>query len=374
MHAPTRRDLLRLGALGATGAVAGCLANGDDPGAGNGDDDDNSDDNADPTLEPESVETVHFATRTDRPAWDEEAVGTAALAGSEARLSAVTPIEAVSDDHLEETLGPFIEETDFETSILLFVESGGPDLCWNDLGITDVGLEDGGDHLTATATVHDTREANEACGQAMIYPSTLTRITVDGDLPTTAAVTITDGWDETETVETSVDISVDPDDLEGYVRPDEDPDIVPASLECDGENVTRMDARETVDWGENDRFAMRIDRLEAERGETVTVTMTNVTNDERVTGNDRKFGLEVYTDEGWQDVRVYDGEHEYGPGYTDEGYIHPPGEGFEWSLELSTDEFETGHDMLEVCPDLVAGRYRFVYWPTDLAVAFDLRG
>ncbi|MFP9191170.1 hypothetical protein ACLI4Q_05830 [Natrialbaceae archaeon A-CW1-1] len=380
MNTPTRRRLLRYGALAGGLSLAGCLDGemGDDGGSpGGGSDDDDDDGNDDGTDDPngtiETVDTIQYTTRTDRPDWDADAIGSCALADSEDRLAHVTPIHAVSEERLEETVGPFVRETDFETQLLLFVESTGPNICHDRLEIDDVSLE--GEVLTATATVVDTSDPEEGCGEAELSPSALARVTFadDAEWPTQAAVTITDGWGETDTVEASLDISVDPDELEGYVKPDGDPEVVPAALECPDEGVARMSPVEDVSWGDDDRFSMRVDRRTVDRGESVTIRMVNSTNEEQTTGNAQKFGFEVYTDAGWQDVRVYDDENGYGPGYTDEGYMHQPGTGFDWTLEMATDEFDTGHPRLEVCPDLPAGRYRFVYWNGDLAVAFDLR-
>lgn len=368
---PTRRTLLRCGALGAGAVLAGCLDETDDSDPGGGDDGTGDGDGPadDFSL---TVETVQFAARGNTE-WKEDAVGNVVLADSEERLGHATPVDSIDEDHLEEVVGPFIEATDFDDSLILFVESGGPNLCHDVLEIEELAVED--DTIVGQATVIDTSEADEACGQAHLYPSALARIEMDGDdrLPETASITVTDGWEETATIEATLEdaLSPDPEDLEGFVRPEDEPATVPAPLDCPDDGTERMPSRSDVTWGETAALAMRVDRLAVERGETVSVRMTNVTDGEVTTGNDSKYGLEVYTEAGWEDVRVYDAD-ERGAAYTDEGIIHPPGEGFEWELTMSTDELETGHTELEVCPDLPAGRYRFVYWEGDLAVAFDL--
>ncbi|MGM0605971.1 MAG: hypothetical protein ACQETB_09940 [Halobacteriota archaeon] len=63
-------------------------------------------------------------------------------------------------------------------------------------------------------------------------------------------------------------------------------------------------------------------------------------------------------------------------GYTDEAIGHRPGDGFEWSFEMTAARNLAGHvreERLTVCPTLPAGRYRFVHWQPAIAVAFDLR-
>jgi len=163
----------------------------------------------------------------------------------------------------------------------------------------------------------------------------------------------------------------------GRVRPDGDPVTVPEPLDCDRDGVERLGSPnyETVVWGGGDEtpFDLRISALEYQRGDEVTITMRNEGEESETTGNRRKFNLELATEAGWQDVRVWAGD---GPVvYTDEGIGHPPGEGFEWAFPLTPDGFpaETD-DRFSVCPGLPAGRYRFVYWGTDptLAVGFDL--
>ncbi|WP_139203519.1 hypothetical protein [Halorientalis persicus] len=170
----------------------------------------------------------------------------------------------------------------------------------------------------------------------------------------------------------------EPDALSGNVRPSGEPASIPDPLHCEREGAERFDSwYDSVVWGgpaENgDPFALRIERHEYRRGDEATVTLTNTGNEKEMTGNRRKFGFEVRTDPGWQDVRVHSAEDPVA--YTDIGILHEPGKGFEWTLPLDATEFTGGtDDRFTVCPGLPAGRYRFVYWGADpaLAVAFDL--
>jgi hypothetical protein len=80
----------------------------------------------------------------------------------------------------------------------------------------------------------------------------------------------------------------------------------------------------------------------------------------------------VRTENGWQDVRGST-EHERFA-YTDEAVMHRPGEGFEWTFELTESGLVADHTHdLTVCPDLQTGRYRFVYFSPGVAVSFDLQ-
>lgn len=160
-------------------------------------------------------------------------------------------------------------------------------------------------------------------------------------------------------------------DLEGYVRPAEDPTVVPPALSCEEYDGDRLTAREG-DWGDVERFALRVDGLDFEYGDTVTVTLTNTSSSEQYYNTDRSmYSLSVYTDSGWQDIRIHTPDH--GIEHTDAENSLFPGETLEWTLTLTEDELSTREELV-VCPDLVTGRYRFTYYGiSDLvSVAFDL--
>ncbi|MFC7239249.1 hypothetical protein ACFQS4_13605 [Saliphagus sp. GCM10025317] len=384
---PSRRTILRSGALGVGLTVAGCLDASptgsspgdedgeDDPNDGDGangtngtdDSDSNDDDGTGSSPEITAIETIALEPRTDEPPWASDGIGTVALITD---ADVLERLDAIATNRTAETVDPFLEETDFETEVLVLVESGGPTICHDSIEVSDVNFDAQESAITATATVVDSSDGG--CGEALAYPSSLTRVSFDGDgmWHHNAVVTLTDGWGETETVEAAHERVIDPVGLEGGVEPDGDPATIPEPLECSDDDFKRLSSAESVHWGDADAFAMRVDPLEVARGESVSVTMRNLTSVEQGTGNDRKFSLEVRTEAGWQEVRGHRSEH--GIGYTDEGIIHRPGEGFDWELELSEAAVEDLYSGLEVCPGLPAGRYRFVYWPLDLTVAFDV--
>lgn len=218
----------------------------------------------------------------------------------------------------------------------------------------------------------------------------------NGGTPTGAADDPTESPDRTTTEEpptgeptdppdeTPGGTPIDPDSLPGYVRPEGDPEAVPADLDCEDEAFERHpQAFEEADlsWGEVDDaehdefggFALRVNELSFERGEEVRVTLTNVSGEDRHTGNRHKYNFQVYTETGWRDVRGWSDGGSFG--YTDEAVGHPPGEGFEWTFELTEAGVVAGHahgDSIVVCPDLRAGRYRFAFWEPLVGVAFDL--
>ncbi|RQG90587.1 hypothetical protein [Natrarchaeobius chitinivorans] len=387
-----RRDAIVAAAAGGTAAVAGCLGSRTGNGSGSTDDGTENGDGS-PT-----VETFQLGPSLERPLWaaDEERTGFVSVAESE--RDALWPVEDPEEiDGLEE----WFAEIDFEESTVVVVQTVGPNTCYGEIEIDDVSVDvrdgsgEGGDDdrvVTGTARAVDVSDDDEACGQAVTYPSALVRVTGE-DRPTAATFTITDGWGETTEVDSSAEL-VDPDLLPGLVRPSTEPSAVPSTLECDDDEFERLWSQgDDVAWGEvrdddgTPLLAMRIDdggrsddeseRLQFEYGDEIDVWMRNVSTSHVLTGNASKYSLERSTDDGWIEVRGTIGDATFG--YTDEGISHPPGEGFEWTLELTEagileDHFR-GED-LEICPDLEAGRYRFAYWgaPGDepLAVAFDL--
>jgi len=99
------------------------------------------------------------------------------------------------------------------------------------------------------------------------------------------------------------------------------------SLACDRcgfEQHPQAVQEDAVAVGENGRgdgvvFALRVDDTQYALGETVRLSMTNLTVEAHVTGNRHKYNLQMLTEGGWQDVR---GSTERGQfGYTDEGII-----------------------------------------------------
>ena len=373
----TRRRTLQTGGAVLLGLLAGCV--GDDTTDDGGDATDNGDGDAD---EPTVIETKQFSLGVDasRPWWyeyDEDAPGGVYLHESEESLRD-GPIVDIGDERREE-LSAFIDETDFETSVLLQVGSAGPNTCYDHVEVSDIALEDG--TLVGSARAHVGSEETEACGDAVTYPWTLVRVVVDGSRPDSARLSVTDGWETEREVEAPKERHLDPDELDGYVRPEGDPPATPPELDCedtdferhgqwaDEDDIALGDAYEDGDAV----FALRVAQQRYERGDTVQITLTNLTDRQRVTGNRSKFNLQVKTEAGWQDVRGFDDGEPVG--YTDEGILHPPGDGFEWEIELTEDGIEGEGmlaDRLRVCPDIPAGRYRFLFWEVDVAVEFDV--
>ncbi|MCY4731036.1 hypothetical protein KY092_10770 [Natronomonas gomsonensis] len=377
--APDRRTTLRVAGAGLVGALAGCLnglGNGDEN--GNGDGTPNGTPDETPT-EPSVKDTEIQQYRLDSSAewYDESTTGHVVVIDSEQRQEAVVRPHELPESR-REAVGSFLDGVDYEESVVLLVAAVGPNTCYTEVDAGGFAVED--EALVGEASAVDTSGDDEGCGQAVTFPSALVRVTFDGEPVTDTSLDITDGWGETATVTAGADdpLSPDPADLPGYVRPDDEADPV-APLSCDDDSFERHPqwAEEAdVQYGDFETdgeptFALRVAETSYERGDTVEISLTNVTDREVSTGNRRKFNLQVYTEDGWQDVR---GGSESSFGYTDVAIGHAPSEGFEWRIELIEDA--VAGDRFEVCPDLSAGRYRFAYFGVigdgAVAVAFDV--
>jgi len=366
---PDRRSLLAAVAASGT-ALAGCLG---------------GDGERVPTESPpKSVlavtdsATTRFTSRGS-VGWDDGRPGYAVVVDSEERQRALLRKYDLPDDRRDRII-EFLDGIDYGSERLLLVESVGPDGCHDRLDLGAVDTDDAG--LRATATVEERDE--EDCTGALVYPSSLLRAAFNGDPPDRAAVELTDGGGDSATVTASVDdpLSPAPEDLPGSVRPDERADPI-APLSCDRAGVKRHDQRfdeDALRWGDDRRsgetaLSMRVDQLSYDYGDTLNASLTNVADGPVETGNSARYNLQVRTEDGWQDVRVVDSTA--GFEYTDEAASHAPGEGFEWSIELTEEgiiESSVQSDA-EVCPDLQSGRHRLAYFGLEegaVAVGFDL--
>lgn len=189
------------------------------------------------------------------------------------------------------------------------------------------------------------------------------------------------GGHSTRTRTTPIDVAP------GHVRPDGDPPAVPEELRCDDDEFERRSGwveEELLRWGAvtdgagTPIFALRSDGLAFERGEEVTVTLTNVSDDEQATGNPYRANFDVLTEAGWQDPRGWlDGTPKP---VTDDEWVFQPGERFDWTFELTErgvveGDYPPHHEHLTTCPGLPPGRYRFATAAPDagdVAVSFDL--
>jgi len=166
---------------------------------------------------------------------------------------------------------------------------------------------------------------------------------------------------------------------EWYIQPAGRPESVPSALECDEPDVTRFEQRfrdGAIRWGGGDDspWTLRVDTPSIGYGQTVRIRLRNVSASEQSRGTEHKHNIQLKTNAGWQELRVREApQHE---ARSDEAIIHDPGETHTWEFAVSEDAIPmTDRDGVQVCPDLHAGRYRFVFYAIDtpFGVSFDVK-
>lgn len=127
-------------------------------------------------------------------------------------------------------------------------------------------------------------------------------------------------------------------------------------------------------------FTLRISQKSIPLGDAVRITIRNVSEKARETGNLHKSNLSVLTENGWVEIRGWaDGNPKP---ITDDVWEFRPGESHEWEFPLTEEgiigmSYPNYQDSLTVCPSLQPGRYRFAIgaFPDraeGLAIAFDV--
>lgn len=181
-----------------------------------------------------------------------------------------------------------------------------------------------------------------------------------------------------------------------------DPPNVPSKLECSDEalrnhcseaNTTSGDCEDpdynrhaqmfdesALRWGGEDGLGwqMEVEDTEFHPGDDVTITMRNVSDEAKQYGATTKYNLQVYTEAGWEDIRILPSWYRRprsSYAHEDIGQSQPPGGTERWTLKLDPDATSNIW-----CP-FPDGRYRFAYYGLDdgedkgyeaIAVAFDI--
>jgi hypothetical protein len=102
-----------------------------------------------------------------------------------------------------------------------------------------------------------------------------------------------------------------------------------------------------------------------ECGDTIELSLRYGNLGSEVVGSRATYNLELCTADGWVDIRGSGGTI----AYTGEGYEKWTGQGWDWRIPLiEAGIAEASGPAVSVCPELVTGRYRFVYWGVESAV------
>ena len=110
-------------------------------------------------------------------------------------------------------------------------------------------------------------------------------------------------------------------------------------------------------------FELRSSKKSLNQGQSLTVTLQNVTDQPQSSGNRRKFDLQYKRTGGWHTIFDVEGE----AAWTDIGIEHQPGTAFKWTFKLSREGIVTFLDKFDrsaykLCSPINPGKYRFVYW------------
>ncbi|MFC7240628.1 hypothetical protein ACFQS4_20935 [Saliphagus sp. GCM10025317] len=162
--------------------------NGDDAKSGNGDDDtengssDDGNESADVGNEVSGYETVQYEGNDGET--------TAVPFSSREEAESYLEVESRQDDE-RSAIVDLLEATDFETDSLVALEAQGNDGCAElQLKSLEVTAESG---ISMTAAVVDTGGEDEMCTQQITNLGLLVRVSYDGEAPSSGKATITDG-------------------------------------------------------------------------------------------------------------------------------------------------------------------------------------
>ncbi|GAB7118114.1 hypothetical protein FGF80_11500 [Natrinema pallidum] len=105
-------------------------------------------------------------------------------------------------DRTGDSLETFVDETDFETSVLVSLEAGAPNPC-HELALESIAAED--EQVVLDGAVRETSDDDEACITQETTVGRLVRATFDGQRLTNVSVTIVDRNGESHQVSVSHD-------------------------------------------------------------------------------------------------------------------------------------------------------------------------
>ena len=105
-------------------------------------------------------------------------------------------------------------------------------------------------------------------------------------------------------------------------------------------------------------FNLTLDQRTIALGDTLTVSLRNVTGNTQTTGNRRKYDVQYRGSNGWH--TIFGVEHN--SVWNDIGVGHEPNHGFTWQFPFTRDGLSSLAGHYGVCAPINPGTYRFVYW------------
>lgn len=114
-------------------------------------------------------------------------------------------------------------------------------------------------------------------------------------------------------------------------------------------------------YGELDGFSLTSSKDSANLGGNISITLTNISEEEKTTSVKYYYDIHRQTNEEWKSI--FWKKENTTVGINDKGIAHSPGEGFNWDLTLTQDGLahQKEGNLLSVCSQIQPGIYRFVF-------------
>lgn len=218
---PTRRQVISVGAAGLSALLAGCISDASSNGPGDSDEEASqntttvgstaNDGESNGTTENKGNQETPETQETDQQQMSFEIKQIESTAGApvqprtdQTQLGAVRLYESASEIPTEKIVNSqrdgdeieqFIDETNFDTQRLIYIESVGPTGCHDDITVDNLAVED--ETLVGEAAV-ETPSEDAFCTDVITYPRAFIRV---DRMIKQAEIKITNGWEETQKVQ-----------------------------------------------------------------------------------------------------------------------------------------------------------------------------
>lgn len=126
-----------------------------------------------------------------------------------------------------------------------------------------------------------------------------------------------------------------------------------------------------VKYGDVGQWELRISETEIEVGNSFAIELQNVGSESMEYGNKWEYNLQLYTEQGWQEIRWLKKQVPY----KDISTTIQPTSGLRWEFYASAAGMVATHpysNYMIVCPELPPGRYRFICGDVPVAVQFNI--
>jgi len=162
-------------------------------------------------------------------------------------------------------------------------------------------------------------------------------------------------------------------DLTGVV-PESTPPSIPTNTHCSNKGKSMHYA--FVDFGkvkqgDFESWELRISETNISIGDSFSIEIQNTSSNTLEFGNRFKYNLQLYTENGWQEIRWL----EKSISYEDVTVSVEPDDGIRWNFYATPNGIIAPHpksDIMSICPELPPGRYRFICGYVPVSVQFNI--